>query len=170
MSAPPPICSPTGSFKEVSPRPPRWHLQPLPFHPFVPHSGSKSCHLSSTKIIQKQLHLCYRVLSTPHKKESPYPISALVWWKDPLCRIKSIPGITHLPPYGFKFLRGCQWLLFHPPSTANFQNYTQTMSCVMYKHSKKSLIMQRNGFIQTLCYFDLARPISTNTDLTPESQ
>lgn len=141
-----PSVPPTGSFKEVSPCPPRWHLQPLSFHPFVPHSGSKSCHLSPTKIIQvQQLHLCYRVHSTPDKKESPYPISALVWWKDQLCRIKSIPGITRLPPYGFKSLRGCPWLLFHPPATANFQNYTQTMSCVMYKHKKSPKLCRETG-------------------------
>ena len=93
-----PSVPPTGSFKEVSPRPRPWHLQLFSFHSSLSHhSGSKSRHLCSTKIVQiRQLHLWYQVLSTSDKKKgSHYPISALVVVKDELCRIKSIPRITH---------------------------------------------------------------------------
>lgn len=66
-----PSVSPTGSFKEVSPCPPWWHLQLLSSHSRVLDSGSDSCHLFAAKIIQiQQLQLWF-------------------WIKDMLCRLKN---------------------------------------------------------------------------------
>lgn len=67
-----PSVSPTGSFREVSPCPPWWHLQLLSFHPRVPDSGSNSCHLFSAEIIQIQ------------------QLDLRCWVQDKLCRDKKL--------------------------------------------------------------------------------
>lgn len=89
-----PSVTPTGSFKEVRPCPPPWHLQLLSSHLFVPPPpGSKSRHPSSTK----KLFKC--VFSTTDRIWKPLSNYCISVAKDQLCRIEGIPDIYALTTF-----------------------------------------------------------------------
>lgn len=71
---------PTGSFIEVSPHPPRWHLQS--FQPLVHHSRSKCKH--------------FQINSSTFDIAKPYPIISAA--TDQLCEVNST---ACLPPYDY---------------------------------------------------------------------